>query len=549
MSGVKAKFSFSLTPFRYLLRFGLAFLLFDALVFRWLFWQLPDESTWTELPFYHFEHSLRRAANEPPESGRPRVVFAGSSLAMYSVLPDVVRESYGGTAAEVDIRLLSHQGLSTMHLLAYADRILATRPDVVVLPLGTVDFRLERPIMQDLAQLDAGDPAVRANALRESLRYTLARPELSQLAPAGWLRAYGDELNREQWATGGVALLSGAYRYRRLAVRGLRRLSDNRFSRGRSYHEYAGVPIGGGGISRQGWTADSFELSLTAALLRDGLLFQVPDELMVDYLARGTAEPLSLRVRRISTIGSASANAVVDFRVPVERTGWQTLRLSDRGFAVGDRLRFTVSHTRYDPARADQRGVRLTRNAGRDQIPRRAIGRELRREDTLYRSYSDREYAASFRARILNFERAGTEYLEALQIARRTWAGRAFDPELPGFVAFQRFRQRLARAGVPLVVVNNPENPLTLQWYGDSNWYADYLRFLSVADDHTAGRNDQSAPAANYYFFDTARLVAMQMFYDYHHLSYFGAEQYSQWIGERLRDVLVNPKDPELRVN
>ncbi len=540
MSGAKAK----LSPFRYLLRFGLVWLIFDALVFRWLFWQLPDESTWTELPFYHFEHSLRRAAGEAPEPGRPRIVIAGSSLAMYSVLPDVVRESYAASASdsEIDIRLLSHQGLSTMHLLAYADRILAARPDVVVLPLGTVDFRLERPIMQGLARLDSLDPAVRAGALRESLRYTLARPELSQLAPAGWLRAYGDELNPEQWATGGAALLSGAYRYRRLVAGGLRRLSDNRFSRGRGYHEYAGVPIGGGGISRQGWTADRFELSLTAALLREGLLFQVPDELMVDYRASGAAEPLSLRVQRTRSGGSASA---VDFRVPLERAGWQTLRLVDRGFAVGDRLRFTVSHTRYDPARADRRGIRLTRNAGRDAVPQRSIGRELRREDTLYRSYCDREYAASFRARILNFDRAGSEYLEALQIARRTWAGRAFDPELPGFVAFERFRQRLARAGVSLVVVNNPENPLTLQWYGDSQWYADYLRFLSGAvEGEHLGRNEQSAPAAKYYFFDTARLLAMQMFYDYHHLSYFGAAEYSQWIGERLRPIIADRGRP-----
>ena len=31
---------------------------------------------------------------------------------------------------------------------------------------------------------------------------------------------------------------------------------------------------------------------------------------------------------------------------------------------------------------------------------------------------------------------------------------------------------------IPILVINNPENPLALNWYENSNWYKDHLDYL-----------------------------------------------------------------------
>jgi hypothetical protein len=528
--------------------FGVFFFFFDIVFFRLGFWALPNESAWGEHPFYNFEYRAREADSIPPEPGAVRIVFAGSSLALYSVLaPEFEREltaRLGGRAVEV--KTLSHQGMSTMHLAAYADRILAARPDVLVVPVGTVDFRIDRPIMQGIDRLDSPDPDVRRAALAESRNYTVAKPEFRMLAPAGWLREYRADLSMNQMSAALLARAVAAYRYRLLVWSPIETMLDNRLSRGRSYHEYAGVPVGGGGVSHRGWTGRVFELPVTPTLIADGVLLQAPSKLIA---AAAPGTPL-VNITRLTPNSSGAVRS--HRRRYTLKAGWQTIRLrdavtseperdleafpnSERTIAVvaGDCLRFELSHTVQSESEADERGLRLSRNAGRRLNELRNLGRELRREDDLYRGYSDAEYRESFGRRILRFDRAGSEYLEALKMARDVWARRAFDPELPGFVAFESFRKRLADAGVSLLIVNNPENPISLDWYGDSSWYADYVRFLAAGPD--SGR---------YSFYDASRLLNMQMFYDYHHLSYHGAERYSRAVALKLAEVITNASLP-----
>lgn len=518
--------------------FAFFFLLFDVVLFRFLLWRLPNESAWSGLPFYNFEYQARQLETSAPPAGTPRVLIAGSSLAMYSVLPDQLQAALARRMPHgppFDVRILSHQGLSTNHLLAYADRILAAKPDVVVVPVGTVDFQLERPIMLGIERLDAPDPDVRAAVLRESLQYTLARPEYRMLAPWGWVREYHADLDANQLSAGLFAVLFASYRYRLLVQEPIATLWNNRFTRGRSYHEYAGVPVGGGGITHRGWTGREFELVLTDAVMQSGLWFQAPSELF----AAASPETPVLTIANAGgadvTDSSDQSRRVDSQRVaePVQWTytltpGWQRLQFNEGQARGGDLLRFRLSHVYWSEAEVDERGVRLTRNAGRDQPALRSQGREVRREDDLYRSYTDAQYRASFAQRVLRFDRTGAEYLEALKLARQVWATRAFDAELPGFIAFAQFRNRLAAAGVPLLIVNNPENPISLEWYGSSVWYAGYLNYLA-ADSHPE----------LYYFFDASRLLEMQMFYDYHHLSYYGAERYSQALAAPLEQILT----------
>jgi len=84
-----------------------------------------------------------------------------------------------------------------------------------------------------------------------------------------------------------------------------------------------------------------------------------------------------------------------------------------------------------------------------------------------------------------------------------------------------RFVRALRARGVRVVVVNAPENPLTLAKYSESGYYAGYLAFL-----RELGGPD---------FLDASRLLPMQMFYDYHHLTHGGAAKMTALLEGFLR--------------
>ena len=173
-------------------------------------------------------------------------------------------------------------------------------------------------------------------------------------------------------------------------------------------------------------------------------------------------------------------------------------------------------------------GVRLARNTGRSEY--RSSGRELRREDERYLRMTAEEYDASFARRILKFDRAGMQYLHALEMAKRIWSVRNFDGELPAARGFEEFRNKLAKSGVRLLVINSPENPISLAWYGDSVWYRSYLEFL------------KNGPGRLYSFSSEERSLRRQLFYDYHHLSFYGAREFTARLSRTVASIMREEK-------
>ena len=58
---------------------------------------------------------------------------------------------------------------------------------------------------------------------------------------------------------------------------------------------------------------------------------------------------------------------------------------------------------------------------------------------------------------------------------------------------------------IPLILINNPENPLALNWYENSKWYQDHLTYLqSLSSDEEI------------YFVDFRNKLNMQDFSDFH---------------------------------
>lgn len=509
----------------FLIAFCGALFLGDAACFRWLYWRLPDESAWGEAPHYHFERRARELAARERVPGEVRVLAVGSSIALYSILPERIEARLAAAGhPEVQVELLAHQGLTPAHLYAYRERVLAAAPDLVALPVNFVDFRLERPIMQRrLADLDSGDPTRRADAYRAALQYLIEGPEFRVIAPAGTLSAYYSELDWNQraghfWATG-----LAAFRYRWLGLDAPALLLENRYSAGRSYHTFAGATIGGEGVTERGWTGGVFSFALSERELERGIYLEAPAELFQAH----PRPRLELRYFRNADGRNAAPYAVEQTDLA---RGWQRRR-APVAARVGDRVEGELNARWLSPDCACRLGVRLTRNAGLARAAPRSDRRPLRREDDLYRLQNDAEYRASFQARILRFDRSGMQYLEALKMAKDIWAQRKFDPDYPTFVRLNAFRALALERGADVLTIDSPENPISFAWYAASPFRAGLRAFLAAPP--------RAGGPGRAHYLDMTRALPMQAFYDYHHLSLYGAEQFSDRLADRLLEWLA----------
>ncbi len=506
-------FFFRRPVIRLMVIFLAVFFLADALLFRVLLWRLPEESAWGEAPHFHFERSLREAERSAGSQAGPLLVVAGSSLALYSTLPvDLENDLRSRLKRDWRVLVLAHQGMTPVHLELYLDRILALKPALVVLPTNHVDYRLEQPILNEqMAALYDGDARARNAAIDSLWRGMLSVRELRELAPWPLVRRQCFRLGLQTCSQALMAGLSGAYRYRFLARNHISQLLENRFSSGRSYHSFAGGEIGGEGVGERGWSGRRFTVAVTEHMLSDGLRLEAPSQLHEGF------PPPALQ---ISASRGGQVLALWQHRLA---QGWNRIELPAE-IAPGDRLDVTVNRGWHSLDCACEVGVRLTRNAGLERASSRPRQRSLRREDIIYLQLNDLEYRASFAERLLRFDRVGMQYLHSLKISKETWAVRGFDRELPAAAAFGRIRQRLASAGVRSVVVNSPENPISLDWYGDSSWYRGWLQFLACPASEQGGC----------LFLDYSRMLPMQKFYDHHHLSYFGARDFTARLAEAI---------------
>ena len=518
---------------RFLFAFLLTFFLLDVVFFRALIWRLPNEVAWeSEAPF-SYEYELRRLEREN-FANDDLILVIGSSITAYGVLPERLEKFLNhapapGTDASIAgartrrVRALGRQSGNPLLFLALADRLIALGPRLIVLPTNIVDFRMERPHLLGTLR-DLRGPG-RKKALRRHLAELLADRALYLHAPAGTLREYAFSLGANQFARAFFASFIASYRYRDILFVGLKRYLDNRFSSGRSYDRYAGLPVLLGSVNQRGWTGRRFGLRLNERLLERGLYVQAPRELFHSGKAS-----LGIRVARAGVKKNAGAGA--PFKIVSLWRGWQ--RVSLRGHGIpGEVLEFRVDPGFRSERDADYLGVRLAYGTGVAPGSINYSVRGHRREDGLYLSHDEETYRKSFRARLLRFRKAGMEYIKAQRRSKQVWAARPFDAELPAFAALDRLRKKFARAGIAFVVINAPENPLSRGLYENSAWYGGYLKFLG-----------KGGSTRDYRFLDAKALLPMNHFYDNHHLSLYGARRFTDHLGGYLREVLLPRKNP-----
>ncbi len=532
-------------------------LLLDHLIYDRAIFQPRNKSGWDAFRWYNFEyhgrllkakrsrenraHSDKNAVRGKVDARKPFVLFLGSSVARYAYNRSALQTELERRADPVpDFNILTHASMVPMDAYFYVPRIRALRPDLVVYVMNPADLDLERYT----PPWEAG-PAYSETA---AMNYMLIRRPLDMYYPGefAWSRRESMGLQKRLRLHLRSAFASMRYKddwfdplYFNLRWSGapLRR-----------YLNYQGRPRGLG-LWRDGVTGACFSLT-RKEMLRYGpnkFKLQFRREVMGggDFrlelftyasgekttgqakgtFAQRTQAKTPLTCREPSGARKAGTHAP-------GRHGWRKFSgpWSDAP-REHDTLFIRLSHVEQDgkriPVTADTpvqagRGLRLPGNLGllepreQDYLFRR---RTLKDEELLFLSES--ENARRFQAKIHPADwrkphRIALRQLNYLRLAKYYVNWYEFS-EIFQVRELGKFARRLTAESpsTRLLIINNAENPLTLDAYAKSEWYAGYLRHMQ--------RLAAEMPGVD--FLDLHDRGRARDFSDAHHLTYDGAHR------------------------
>lgn len=497
-------------------------LLVDRLVFGYGMWLLPNEFAWNTHYFYNFVYEYKKIQRTPKT--KPRIFLIGSSIAYYSIARELlIQEIYKKTGEEVDISYFCYAGNSPLYIYLFLDQLLELKPDLIVYPLNFVDFRLHRQAVKN-----PSSPFIESAEERVLIQDAVSEEEAPQarnLLPYQTLKELWSYLDWDKRGELLSASLFYFYRYKEFFLDSIHELIQHRWTRNTSYHAYNGVQIPER-VNSLGWTSKKFSFQAIPKIQKEGFWIEVVDE----FFKKG---PLQVQIYSNS---SPSSKSHVQ-RITFHESGWKKILLDPEFFYTEPEPFLTVelSHVWYSYEASgflrdyhwDPMGVRLTQTFGLEK-PRKDVyfQREERLEDLRYLNMDEKTYREYFFYRLLSDlpNRPGIRYLYEIAETKKRIAKESFRPILH-FRYLEKITKKLGQKKVPLLIINNPENPVSLEWYVDSKWYDGYLEYL------------HSLTGEGVFFVDGKDIARMQDFSDFHHLTYPGMVQQNNWYANQILKI------------
>ncbi|TGN19732.1 hypothetical protein [Leptospira idonii] len=483
----------------------------DWALFRKGQFLLPNESPWNTNHFFNFLYEYKRVAAE--KKTKPRILILGSSIAYYSFDASLLsQELKKNTGKDFEVVYLAYAGNSPLYVYLLLDWLFPLEPDLVVYPVNFIDFRLHRTYVMFPG---GSNETVSEEALVQDALSFEEAPQSLWVFPWETLGEAGSSMKWETKATYLASGIFGFHRYKDIWLTNPTNLYQHRFGRNTSYHAYAGTPIPEG-INSLGWTGKRFSFLPLAKMQKgkEGFWIEVTPFLLAEGLKSNPPGEVSL------SFSNASGKTQ---KISLQKPGWKKVELDESFFHPLLPITAELSHVWYaNQAEGayldyhyDPMGVRLQQTFGLEHPKENGqYIREPRTEDFRYLQMTDAEYERYFYFRLLEGleVRPGIGYLVALEKAKKRIAKEKFRP-LFHLNYLKKIADRFRDSKIPLLIINNPENPISLGWYESSPWYKDYLAYL------------KSLESGNVHVSDHRRDLPMQGFSDFHHFTYLGMEQ------------------------
>ncbi len=509
------------------------FVLLDRILLPNVLFEVPNEMEWDTSPWYNFLEKRDKIRFSSQEKG---VLLVGSSVALYSELPERMNEYFNTRSEKENIRteFYAHPALTPSDLYRYKEDIISKKPKLVFYVLNPADLQLDFLIsseeekkrkeqyeknifFQEKEILDPGKIEYSEEKLVQVS--SKIRHQNRMIYPGQYLyEKFSSILKVGKSAV--LSLLSRSFflvvRYRSFLYDPFDAMIENHLRSGRSYHYYTGIQPKEG-IYLRGWAKPEFTIDceLKNGVLQESVFFQEKNT--------------NLKIK------NSGGDVLFDKTFP--KSGWHNIRLEFPGNSPKPELKFQTDK-QISSNQVDSRlfgteeiyGIRLSQNFCRKEIRKNiAYLRIPGLDDSRIAKLDDPTYDRDYKERIYGYKTGvSMSRLVTLRMAKLKLAS---SPSFFGWSEteyLQKTIRYLGENGVQVIVVNSPENPIESEVYKQSPWYLGYVSFL------------ENLGKERYHFQNAApNFNNKKDFFDPHHLTYEASEKasdlYSGWISEVLK--------------
>lgn len=486
----------------------------DRLLFFEFYFLFPNETEWDSSPWYNFLHKTKELKST---KDKHRTIITGSSVALYSVLPDELNQRDNN---KTKYSFFSHVAMAPTDLYYYKENLLDSHPDLVVYIHNFADLQWEyqEPI----------DGKFQFNEVKWVKEFGDRYPAKT-IYPTTYLIDHWTELPRKTISKLATKSLFYVSRFRVFFWDPIEVYIDNHFRSGRKYHLYQGEKPREG-IWSKGWTKETATLLCSEKKSKESVFLQKPKT--------------KLKFRFYSDYNSSlNQKPMEEVERTFERAGWNDL---DWSSLVKNEKEWTVVQIQVLSELSSAKEVNLIRY-GRDEsvgirlshffcksskLENRSYSRGSYWDDTRLVTMTVPDFQADYFERMIRDAGTRNELwrLHFVREAKKNANSLTFEPWLE-FNRILTISDYFYQQKVPFVLVMSPENPIEFAFYKDSKWRKDWISNLKT---HLESRGQT--------FIDHTEVVTdVRYFFDPHHLTYEGAHFYNTIFSKTLEPKILLP--------
>jgi hypothetical protein len=491
----------------------LTVLILDYLVFQILFFKFPNEMEWDTSHWYNFAH-LRNEVKRETQS--KKVLIVGSSVALYSVLPD----SMFAEKDKIQTMFYSHVAMTPTDFYYYKDDIKKAKPDLVVYLLNFADLQWEYvKINQEKFEFDK-DLWLKEYAVRYPVRIYY---------PFEFLRDFYHNLDKKQTLSLASKSLLYVNRYRSFLFDPIETWIDNHSRSGRSFQRYSGsMPFEG--IWSKGWTKLKTTLSCDMERPLDDSIFTLKNDTKLEVIVFKSEKDKSPYSSQILSFPKNGWNVFPwdHISLPPDKT---TVIIQ---IAIKSEIGTAKEANLYQYGKDYPVGVRLSHYfCSKPNYENSSYLRSAFFDESRFSEMSADEYEEDYHIRIKKDAENRPELLRLNTLRRQKMAVRDI-PFQPWFEYDQivRISNFFKENEIPFTIILSPENPIESNLYIEGLWFDEFKKDLA-----------KNLKKNGYNFFDhTSSIKEKQYFFDPHHMTYDGAKTFNPIVKQIIESQVKADK-------
>ncbi|EMJ87629.1 hypothetical protein [Leptospira meyeri] len=481
--------------------------LLDRILFFDLYFLFPNETEWDSSPWYNFIHKTKVLQST---KDKHRTIITGSSVALYSVLPDELNKK---DISKTRYSFFSHVAMAPTDLFYYKEILLESHPDLVVYLHNFADLQWE--------YLEPKEGKLEFNETQWLQEFGERYPAKT-IYPDAYLNDHWMELPRKTISKLATKSLFYVSRFRVFFWDPIEVYIDNHFRSGRKYHLYQGEKPREG-IWSKGWTREVATLSCPEKKPKESIFTQRPNT--------------KLKFRFYSNENSlTNQKPIFELEKTYERSGWNDLVWTN---LIPDSPEWSLVQLQVVSELSSAKEVNLIRYGNDEKVGVRLSHFFCKKVDVKNRSYSRSSYWDDTRLVTMAVDDFKKDYFERMirdagsrnelwrlhfvREAKKNVNSVLFEPWLE-FNRILEISDYFYKNKIPFVLILSPENPIEFAFYKNSQWRKDWISNLK---SHLELRGQT--------LIDHTEVVSdVRYFFDPHHLTYEGALFYSSIFSNSL---------------